>query len=202
MVPGHRQGGWLEVICGCMFSGKTEELIRRITRARIARQQVQVFQHSLDNRYGARRIASHSGGAVDAVTVCEAADILPLIAPDTQVVAVDEAQFFDVGIAEVCQGLADRGLRVIAAGLDLDFRGEPFGPMPHLLALAEAVDKLQAICVVCGAPASRTQRLLDGQPACYEDAVIMVGASEFYEARCRACHQVPRKNGHGSTQAA
>jgi thymidine kinase len=187
-------GGWIEVICGCMFSGKTEELIRRIKRAQIARQRVQVFQHSLDTRYGEKRIASHSGSFVEAVTVQTAEDIVALVRPDTQVVAIDEVQFFGRGVTDVCNQLAERDMRVIAAGLDMDFRGEPFGPIPLLLAEAELVEKLQAICVVCGAPASRTQRLIDGQPAFYEDAVIMVGASEVYEARCRPCHQVPRKD--------
>jgi len=176
-----------------MFSGKTEELIRRIQRAQIARQKVQVFQHALDLRYGEKRISSHSGASISATTVQRATEILDLVQPDTQVVAIDEAQFFDWSIAEVCTQLADRGLRVLVAGLDMDFRGEPFGPIPLLMAQAELVDKLQAICVVCGAPASRTQRLIDGKPAYYEDEVIMVGASEVYEARCRSCHCVPRK---------
>jgi thymidine kinase len=186
-------GGWIEVICGCMFSGKTEELIRRVKRAQIAKQKVQVFQHSLDTRYGEKRIASHSGAHFDALTVQKPSGIANLVAPDAQVVAIDELQFFDPSVAEVCNQLADRGVRVIVAGLDMDFRGEPFGPIPLLLSQAEMVDKLQAICVVCGASASRTQRLIDGQPAFYEDPIIMVGASEVYEARCRACHDVPRK---------
>ena len=186
-------GGWIEVICGCMFSGKTEELIRRVKRVQIAKQKVQVFQHSLDTRYGEKRIASHSGAHFDALTVQKPSTIANLAAPDAQVVAIDELQFFDPSVAEVCNQLADRGVRVIVAGLDMDFRGEPFGPIPLLLSQAEMVDKLQAICVVCGASASRTQRLIDGQPAFYEDPIIMVGASEVYEARCRVCHDVPRK---------
>jgi len=193
MSQQRRSGGWIELICGGMFSGKTEEMIRRVQRAQIARQKVQVFQHALDLRYGEKRISSHSGASIPAITVQAASDVLGLVRPDTEVVAVDEAQFFDWAIADVCNQLADRGLRVIAAGLDMDFRGEPFGPIPLLMAQAELVDKLQAICVICGAPASRTQRLIDGQPAYYEDQVIMVGASEVYEARCRACHRVPRK---------
>ena len=188
-----RRGGWIELICGCMFSGKTEELIRRVKRAQIARQKVQVFQHCLDLRYGERRVASHSGAQLEATTARTAAEILRQIDFDTRVVAIDEAQFFDTAIAPVCEELADRGLRVIVAGLDMDFRGEPFGAMPQLLTGAEMVDKLNAICVVCGAPATRTQRLIDGKPAYYEDPVIMVGASEVYEARCRTCHQVPRR---------
>ncbi len=185
--------GWIEVVCGSMFSGKTEELIRRVRRAQIARQKVQVFKPVLDDRYGLQKITSHNGMYVEAVPVESAEAILGLVEPDTTVVAVDEAQFFDWKIAPVCAELAGRGVRVIAAGLDTDFRGEPFGPMPVLMAEAEMVDKLQAICVSCGKPASRTQRLINGQPASYDDPVIMVGASEVYEARCRHCHRVPGK---------
>lgn len=185
--------GWIEVICGSMFSGKTEELIRRVRRAQIARQKVQVFKPRLDDRYLVEKVASHNGMHLDAVVVGEAKEITQLVDPDTDVVAIDEGQFFDWTIADVCNFLADNGRRVIIAGLDLDFRGEPFGPMPLLMAQAERADKLQAICVVCGAPASRTQRLINGQPASYDDPVIMVGADEVYEARCRHCHQVPRK---------
>ncbi|MGI6376970.1 MAG: thymidine kinase [Anaerolineae bacterium] len=186
-------GGWLEVICGCMFSGKSEELIRRVRRAQIARQQVQVFHHAIDNRYGAERIASHSGYQTGAQAATSALDILAQVEPETSVVAIDEVQFYDWTVADVCAQLANSGRRVIVAGLDQDFRGEPFGPMPLLLAQAEDVLKLQAICVRCGAPATRTQRLIDGRPAYYEDPVILVGASEVYEARCRACHQVPHR---------
>ena len=191
----HRyEGGWVEVICGSMFSGKTEELIRRVKRAEIARQKVQVFKPAIDNRYHVDKVASHGGAVVEAVVVHSAREIAGRLDPDTTVVAIDEAQFFDVEIAPVCRRLADRGLRVIVAGLDMDFRGEPFGAMPLLMAQAEVVDKLQAICVRCGAPASRTQRLIDGKPASYHDPVIMVGAAEVYEARCRRCHEVPGKD--------
>ncbi len=193
MPPRYPTGGVVELICGSMFSGKTEELIRRVRRAQIARQNVQVFKPSIDDRYHATRVASHTGMHIEATPVEDAKEILQLVEPDTQVVAIDEVQFFDWHIAEVVNTLADRGVRVIAAGLDLDFRGEPFGPMPLLLAQAEIVDKLSAICVKCGAPASRTQRLIDGRPAFYEDPVIMVGADEVYEARCRRCHEVPRR---------
>lgn len=193
MIYQQHRGGWIEVICGCMFSGKSEELIRRIKRAQIAKQKVQVFCHAFDERYGQQCIASHSGTYFDAIPVQRACEIMEQVTPDTEVVAIDEVQFFDAAIAEVCDHLADRGLRVIAAGLDMDFRGEPFGPMPPLMARAERVDKLHAICLVCGAPATRTQRLLNGQPAQFDDPIIMVGASEVYEARCRACHQVPGK---------
>ncbi len=190
---GKPTGGWIEVICGSMFSGKTEELIRRVRRAQIARQKVQVFKHSLDARYAEREVASHNGLQLEAVPVENSTQLRALIAPETTVVAIDEGQFFDEGLVPLCEELADRGLRVIVAGLDLDFRGEPFGPMPQLMARAERVDKLQAICVVCGGPASRTQRLINGQPAAYDDPVIMVGADEVYQARCRGCHQVRRK---------
>ncbi len=192
-MQGRREGGTIEVICGSMFSGKTEELLRRVKRAEIARQKVQVFKQSLDDRFETMRVASHNGIHRDALAVQKAAQILDYLEPDTTVVAIDEAQFFDWEIAELCNHLADRGLRVIVAGLDMDFRGEPFGPMPLLMAMAEQVDKLQAICVRCGQPASRTQRLINGEPALFDDPIIMVGASEVYEARCRACHKVPHE---------
>jgi thymidine kinase len=186
------RGGWIEVICGSMFCGKTEELLRRVRRAVIARQRIQVFKPAIDSRYGIGRVASHNGLAWESEAVENSAQILARVHPDTTIVAIDEVQFFDTGVADVCHQLAQRGLRVICAGLDLDFRGEPFGPMPRLMAQAELLDKLHAICVVCGAPASRTQRLIDGQPARYTDPVIVIGASEKYEARCRDCHQAPR----------
>ena len=185
-------GGWIEIICGSMFSGKTEELIRRVRRAEIARQHVQVFKPKLDDRYRCDRRSHHTTAASTQAEVIEhPREILEKLRPDTTVVAIDEAQFFDWSVADVARLLADRGLRVIITGLDLDFRGEPFGPMPLLMAEAEMVDKLHAICVVCGAPASRTQRLINGQPARYTDPVILVGASEVYEARCREHHEVP-----------
>jgi thymidine kinase len=174
-----------------MFSGKTEELIRRLRRAEIAKQRVQVFSHSLDTRYGESQVASHSGSNFDATPVKTAAQIFEKLDPQTTVVAIDEAQFFDWEIADVVNELANRGIRVILAGLDTDFRAEPFGPMPLLMAQAEQVEKLSAICVVCGEPASRTQRLINGKPAQYDDPIILVGASEVYEARCRQHHQVP-----------
>lgn len=185
--------GWVEVICGSMFSGKTEELLRRVRRAAIARQQVQLFKPAIDNRYGVNTVASHDGLKWEAVVVNDAAEMLQALKPETTVAAVDEIQFFDEDIIVVCSQLAHRGLRVIVAGLDTDFRGEPFGPLPTLMAQAEQVDKLHAICVRCGSEASRTQRLIDGRPAYYEDPVVMIGASEAYEARCRACHEVPRR---------
>jgi len=190
----HRQNrGWIEVVCGSMFSGKTEELIRLVRRAEIARRKVQVFKPAMDDRYTVEKVASHNGVHWKAIPVESAGEIPGLVDPDTEVVAIDEVQFFDWNIARVSNLLADQGMRVIIAGLDMDFRGEPFGPMPLLMAQAERVNKLQAICVVCGAPASRTQRLINGQPALHDDPIIMVAASEVYEARCRHCHQLPRR---------
>ena len=189
-----RVRGHIELICGSMFSGKTEELIRRIRRAQIAKQRIQVFSHRLDTRYGDSKVASHSGADWEAIPVQTADQIIDQLDPHATVVAIDEAQFFDWKVAEIANQLADNGVRVIVAGLDTDFRGEPFGPMPLLIAQAEHVDKLSAICVVCGEPASRTQRLINGKPARYDDPVILVGASEVYEARCRHCHQVPGRD--------
>lgn len=181
----------IEVVCGSMFSGKTEELIRRVRRAIIARQPVQVFKPQLDDRYGITSVASHTGQKVEAVPVSHSSYMLDLVQDDTTVIAIDEIQFFDTGIVEVVQQLANSGIRVICAGLDMDFRGEPFGCMPQLLAIAEEVQKLSAICTVCGNAATRTQRLVNGQPAYYDDPIIMVGAQESYEARCREHHSVP-----------
>jgi thymidine kinase len=188
-------GGWVEVICGVMFSGKSEELIRRVRRAIIAKKRVQVFKSHLDERYsGIYHISSHDGRTVEAVPVDTPEQIGQAVLSDTQVVAIDEAQFLDPSIVPLVTALANRGLRVILAGTDNDFRGEPFGPMPQLLAIAEVVDKLHAICVICGNPASRNQRLIGGKPARYDSPTIMVGSTESYEARCRACHSVPRRD--------
>lgn len=189
--PAPVQPGAIEVVCGSMFSGKTEELIRRIKRAQIARQRVQVFKPRIDTRYAAEQVASHDGLLYQAIAVADTAEIRAALDPQATVIAIDEVQFFDWKVVDLCRELADRGVRVMVAGLDVDFRAEPFGPMPMLMAEAEQVSKLQAICVVCGNAASRTQRLIDGAPASYNDPVIMVGASEVYEARCRHCHQVP-----------
>ena len=184
-------GGWIEVVAGVMFSGKSEELMRRVRRAVIARKRVQVFKSHLDSRYaGLFAVSSHDGRSVEAVPVDSSAQIAQRIDPTAQVIAVDEAQFLDNGIIDLATSLAARGRRVILAGLDTDFRGEPFGPMPQLMAIAESVDKLHAICVLCGAPATRTQRLIDGEPAAWNSPTIMVGGRETYEARCRACHVV------------
>lgn len=187
-----QESGWIEVICGSMFSGKSEELIRRVRRAGIARQKVQVFKPAMDSRYGHADIVSHNGVKVEAVPVSSVEEMVRLVEPNTDVVAVDEVQFFETGIVEACRALADGGKRVIIAGLDTDFRGEPFGPTPQLMAVAEFVDKLQAICMVCGRPATRTQRLVNGEPAAASEPTILIGASETYEARCRRCHTVPR----------
>ena len=187
--------GWIEVISGVMFAGKSEELIRRVRRAVIARKQVQVFKSHLDARYaGLYSVTSHDGLTVDAAPVDSADQIMRQVRPDTEVVAIDEAQFLDGGIVTVANALADRGVRVIVAGTDSDFRGEPFGAMPILMAAAEIVDKLQAICVVCGGPATRNQRLVNGEPAPWDSPTIMVGGRESYEARCRHCHRVPKRD--------
>lgn len=188
-----RLDGWVEVICGSMFSGKSEELMRRLRRASIAGQAVIVVKPALDVRYDVSRICSHDGRGWDAHCVQRADEILLLPGVErADVIAVDEAQFLDDELPHVAAFLADRGKRVIVAALDQDFRGEPFGSIPQVMAMAEFVDKLQAICAVCGAPASRTQRLIDGQPAGEHDALIKVGGMESYEARCRSCHEVRR----------
>lgn len=188
----HRYGS-VEVITGSMFCGKTDEMIRRLRRARIAKQQVQVFKPEIDDRYHDVKVVSHAGSEFDATPVTDSASIRTKLDSKTTVVAIDEAQFFDEEIINVVNELANRGLRVIVGGLDQDFRGEPFGPMPVLISQAERVDKLHAICMNCGEPASRTQRLVNGKPARYDDPVVIVGANEMYEARCRQCHDVPRK---------
>lgn len=175
-----------------MFSGKSEELIRRIKRAKIARQKVQVFKPAIDDRYSIDKVVSHNGDNMHAIAIVKASDILAYAEEDTDVFAIDEVQFFDSEIVDIVKEIADSGKRVICAGLDMDFRGEPFGPTPELMAIAEFVDKLTAICMKCGNPATRTQRLINGKPANYDDPIIMVGAKESYEARCRKCHEVPR----------
>ena len=176
-----------------MFSGKSEELIRRVKRAVIARRSVQVFKPVIDDRYGALVVRSHDGDSFIARPVRTSEEIPALVALDTSVVGIDEVQFFDRGIVHVVRSLVASGRRVICAGLDQDFRGEPFGPVPTLLALAERVEKLEAICIVCGEAATRTQRIVDGIPAFYDEPIIVVGAKEAYEARCRSCHEGPRR---------
>ena len=188
-------GGWVEVIAGVMFSGKSEELIRRVRRSLIAKKRVQVFKSHLDARYaGVYAVSSHDQRTVEAHPVDSARQLAQRLDPTAQVIAIDEAQFLDAGIVDLVGSLAGRGRRVICAGTDTDFRGEPFGPMPQLMAVAEVVDKLHAICVLCGGPASRNQRLIQGRPAPYDSPTIMVGAADSYEARCRACHELPRKD--------
>ena len=176
--------GWIEVVCGCMFSGKTEELIRRLIRAQIAKQNVKVFKPKIDNRFSKAQIVSHSDRSLPSTTVDNAEDILEL-AKDAQVVGIDEAQFFDNSLIEVCEKLANNGKRVIVAGLDQDYRGVPFEPIPQLLAIAEYITKTLAICVVCGNPASKTQRKVNVSDR------VLVGASDSYEARCRDHHYIP-----------
>lgn len=182
--------GYVEVISGCMFAGKTEELIRRINVLSFAKQNILVFKPAIDNRYSEEKIVSHAGSSVDSIVVKESKDILDFVNEDVDVVAIDEVQFFDRDIIKVTEYLAKLGKRVMVAGLDTDFRGEPFGVMPMLITTAEFVTKLTAVCTICGAPATRTQRLVNKKPASYYDPIILVGASESYEARCRHCHDV------------
>lgn len=177
--------GWLEVICGCMFSGKSEELVRRLRRAQIARQRVQIFKPKIDARYSENHIVSHSEQKIASEVVSSAQEILDRIDIRTEVVGIDEAQFFDKGLVSVCNKLADMGKRVIVAGLDRDYTGRPFEPMPQLLAIAEYITKTLAICVRCGNPANHTQRLIES------DERVVVGAADIYEARCRRCFEPP-----------
>ena len=185
-----RKRGWIEVIVGSMFSGKTEELIRRIKVLEFAKKNVLVFKPALDNRYSDTKVVSHGGSSVDSIVVENARAILDFVRDDTDVVAIDEVQFFDPELMMVCDYLAKKGVRVMAAGLDTNFKAEPFGIMPNLITDAEFITKLTAVCMKCGAPATRTQRLVNGKPASYFDPIILVGASESYEARCRHCHEV------------
>ncbi len=182
--------GYVEVISGCMFAGKTEELIRRIKVLEFAKKNVLVFKPAIDNRYSDTKVVSHAGSSTESYVVNDARSILDFVKEDADVVAIDEVQFFDQDILLVVDYLARKGLRVMVAGLDTDFRAEPFGVMPQLITQAEFVTKLTAVCTKCGAPATRTQRIVNGQPAKYTDPIIMVGAAESYEARCRHCHEV------------
>ena len=186
-IPPQR-GGWLEVICGPMFSGKSEEMIRRLRRAEIAGQRVVIFKPQIDDRYGPTDVVSHAGARMRAVPITSVAEVTEG-AQGFDVVGVDEAQFLGEGVVACALGLADHGVRVVVAGLDQDFRRLPFGPMPELLSHAEFVDKLQAVCHRCGGPATTTQRLVDGLPAPYSGETLVVGAAEQYEARCRSCHE-------------
>lgn len=182
--------GWIEVIAGCMFAGKTEELIRRIKVLEYAKKKIAVFKPAIDNRYSDDKVVSHAGSSVHSFSIKTAHEIYDHLTDDMEVIAIDEVQFFDEEVTTICNDLANRGLRVMVAGLDMDFRGEPFGIIPKLITIAEFVTKLTAVCTECGAPATRTQRLVNGEPAKYDDPIILVGASEAYEARCRHCHDV------------
>lgn len=183
--------GWIEVITGPMYAGKTEELIRRVKRLEYAEQNVIVFKPTIDDRYAADEVVSHNNNRTRSINIAKASEIMKYVEKDTDVVAIDEIQFLDDEAVAICEYLADHGVRVIVSGLDRDFRGEPFSFMPKLLAIAEEVTKLTAICVCCHTPATRTQRIVNGKPANYGDPIILVGAKDTYEARCRHCHEVP-----------
>ena len=182
--------GWIEVITGCMFAGKTEEFLRRIRRLEYAKKNVLVFKPLLDTRYSSEEIVSHNNERTKSIGISKSNDILDYLDDDIYAVAIDEVQFLDRAVVSICEKMANQGIRVIVAGLDTDFRGEPFGVMPELMTRAEFVTKLNAICQVCGALATKTQRLIDAVPARYEDPIILVGAKEQYEARCRHCHEI------------
>ena len=192
-VPRRRQeSGWIEVITGSMFSGKTEELIRRLRRAQIARQKVQIFKPFIDDRFGDGHITSHSEMRIPSENLAKSADLLARVEADTEVVGIDEGQFFDAELPAVCNTLADQGKRVIVAGLDQDYLGKPFEPMPQLLAIAEYITKTLAICMVCGDPANHTQRLIVSSDR------LLLGAQGTYEARCRRCFD-PELSSGGET---
>lgn len=190
VTPAVTQTGSLEVICGSMFSGKSEELIRRIRRAEIARQSIALFKHHFDTRTHVEYVTTHNGEKMRACAIKSSYDITLLTDPCTRVVGIDEIQFFDTGIIAVIAALVRQGVRVIAAGLDLDFRAVPFGSMPTLLAIADSVTKLAAVCALCGKDAQYTQRLINGTPAQYDDPIILVGAQDHYQARCRSCYSI------------
>ncbi|HBO2457106.1 TPA: thymidine kinase [Pseudomonas aeruginosa] len=187
--------GWIETITGSMFSGKSEELIRRLRRGIYAKQKVIVFKPAIDDRYHKEKVVSHDGNEIEAINISMSREILNQDLDNVDVIGIDEVQFFDGEIVNIVEQLAKNGHRVVVAGLDMDFRGEPFEPMPKLLAVSEQVTKLQAVCAVCGSPSSRTQRLINGEPAKIDDPIILVGANESYEPRCRAHHIVaPSEN--------
>lgn len=189
----NKKFGWIECICGSMFSGKSEELLRRIKRGVIAKQKVLLFKPSIDNRYDENRVSTHNGNSYDSISIEKSSDILNFV-KDTKydIIGIDEIQFFDNDIVKIINKLADDGIRVIVAGLDMDFKAEPFHPMPEIMAISEMVTKLHAVCNKCGKEASRSQRLINGKPAKYDDPVVVIGASESYEARCRHCHEIER----------
>ena len=187
--------GWIETITGSMVSGKSEELIRRLRRGIYAKQKVVVFKPAIDDRYHKEKVVSHNGNEIEAINISTAQEILNHKLEEVNVIGIDEVQFFEDDIVNIVEKLAENGHRVIVAGLDMDFRGEPFKPMPKLLAVSEHITKLQAVCSVCGSPSSRTQRLINGEPAKVDDPIILVGANESYEPRCRAHHIVaPSEN--------
>ena len=189
----NRKFGWIECICGSIFSGKSEELLRRIKRGVIAKQKVLLFKPSIDNRYDENRVSTHNGNSYDSISIEKSSDILNFV-KDTKydIIGIDEIQFFDNDIVKIINKLADDGIRVIVAGLDMDFKAEPFHPMPEIMAISEMVTKLHAVCNKCGKEASRSQRLINGKPAKYDDPIVVIGASESYEARCRHCHEIER----------
>ena len=189
----NRKFGWIECICGSMFSGKSEELLRRIKRGVIAKQKVLLFKPSIDNRYDENRVSTHNGNSYDSISIEKSSDILNFV-KDTKydIIGIDDIQFFDNDIVKIINKLADDGIRVIVAGLDMDFKAEPFHPMPEIMAISEMVTKLHAVCNKCGKEASRSQRLINGEPAKYDDPIVVIGASESYEARCRHCHEIKR----------
>ncbi|WP_375317618.1 thymidine kinase [Spiroplasma endosymbiont of Virgichneumon dumeticola] len=186
--------GWIEVITGCMFAGKTEEFMRRINRLQYAKRKVLVFKPKVDIRYDAKKVVSHKGVAITAIVINDPLEILKYVNENVAAIAIDEVQFFNPIIIEVIKQLADSNKQVIVAGLDQDFRGEPFSVMKELLALAEFVTKLDAVCVECGQAATRTQRIINGKEAKYDDEIILIGAQEQYEARCRIHHRVIKSN--------
>ena len=189
----NRKFGWIECICGSMFSGKSEELLRRIKRGVIAKQKILLFKPSIDNRYEENMVSTHNGNSYESVNIDKAEQIYNyIIDKKYDIIGIDEVQFFDEKIVEVINKLADDGIRVIVAGLDMDFKAEPFHPMPEIMAVSEMVTKLHAVCNKCGKEASRSQRLIDGEPARYDDPIVVIGASESYEARCRHCHEIKR----------
>lgn len=189
----NQKDGWIEVICGSMFAGKTEELLRRVRRLEYAKKNIVVFKPLMDNRYADNEVVSHNNTRTKSVNISLSRQIFDHVDEETDVVAIDEIQFLDEEAVAIVDYLANRGIRVIVSGLDKDFRGEPFSFMPKLVAIAEYVTKLTAICVKCGAPATRTQRIVNGKPAKYNDPIVLIGAEESYEARCRSCHKVYRK---------
>ena len=189
----NRKFGWIECICGSMFSGKSEELLRRIKRGVIAKQKVLLFKPSIDNRYDENRVSTHNGNSYDSISIEKSSEILNIVKDKNyDIIGIDEIQFFDNDIVKVINKLADEGFRVIVAGLDMDFKAEPFHPMPEIMAISEMVTKLHAVCNKCGKEASRSQRLINGKPAKYDDPIVVIGASESYEARCRHCHEIER----------